>query len=332
MASVKTAMMLLVVLYHSCVMWAGGGWFDMPAVPCEPLGTFALWLNTFHVPSFVFASGYVHSYLRRETGHYGNAWSVLARKVRRLLVPCVLVSLLWAAPAYGFVYGLDELVGKFVLMAAPSQLWFLPMLFWCFVAAELTWRFVPNLLRSPDVRVGSILVILAIGSPVVSKVTGGAFQLASACQYLVVFWAGWAFRSVDAKRFWTISPFGLVAADAALFFFWRLVSGEDGIVASLASQVVLIVLRLFGCAMALSVAGRLKFPRDRVWGVLGRDSFGIYLFHQQLVWVVLSFLNDSDVFPVLAASIAFIFSLTVSMGMTELFGKFRPTRIVIGKG
>lgn len=332
MTPVKTAMMLLVVLYHSCVMWAGGGWFDEPAVPCAPLGALALWLNTFHVPAFVFASGYVHSYLRREAGRYGGVRSVLARKARRLLVPCALVSLLWAAPAYGVVFGADELVGKFVLMAAPSQLWFLPMLFWCFVAAELAWRFVPGLLRGPDARVGAALAVLAVGSPVASRLTGGAFQLASACQYLVVFWAGWAFRSAGTGRFWAVGPAWLFAADVVLFALWRAVSGADGVVASLASHAALVALRLLGCAMVLSVAGRLRFPGGRLWGLLGRDSFGIYLFHQQLVWVALSLLNVPGVPPVLAAGAAFVFSLTASAAMAELLGRLGPAKAIIGKG
>lgn len=332
MTPAKTAMMLLVVLYHSCAMWAGGGWFDEPAVPCAPLGALALWLNTFHVAAFAFSSGYIHSYLRREAGRYGGVRSALARKARRLIVPCALVSLLWAAPAYGLVYGTGELVGKFVLMAAPSQLWFLPMLFWCFVVAELAWRLAPGLLRGPDARVGAALAALAIGSPVVSRLTGGAFQLASACQYLVVFWAGWAFRSAGTERFWAVGPAGLVAADVALFALWRAVSGVDGVVASLASHATLVALRVLGCAMVLSVAGRLGFPGGRLWGALERDSFGIYLFHQQLVWVALSLLNAPGAPPVLAAGAAFVFSLTASAGMTELLGRLGPTKLIIGKG
>lgn len=301
-------------------------------MPCAPLGALALWLNTFHVPAFVFASGYVHSYLRREAGCYGGVRSVLARKARRLLAPCVLVSLLWAAPAYGLVYGTDEIMGKFVLMAAPSQLWFLPMLFWCFVAAELAWRFAPSLLRGPDIRVGAALVILAMGSPVASRLTGDAFQLASACQYLVVFWAGWAFRSADTERFWAIGPTGLTAADVVLFVLWRAVAIEGGVVFSLASNGIQIALRLLGCAMVLSVVGRLRFPGGRLWGVLERDSFGIYLFHQQLVWVALSLLNVPGVPPILAAGTAFVFSLTASAAMTELLGRLGPTKVIIGKG
>lgn len=209
MRPLKTAMMLLVVLYHSCLMWAGSGWFDEPVVQCEPLGTFALWLNTFHVPSFVFASGYVHSYLRRETGHYGGMQSTLAHKARRLLLPYVFVALLWAAPAYGFFFGLDDLVGKFVLMRFPSQLWFLPMLLWCFVANEFVWRF--------------------------SHICFGNLMLASALCWL-------------------------------------------------------------SC------------------------------------WLALSFLNFRNVLPILAALIAFFFSVFISICMVELLGRLGPTRLMIGKG
>lgn len=331
MSPLKTAMMLLVVLYHCCVMWAGGGWFDEPAVQCAPLGALALWMNTFHVPMFVFASGYVHSYLRRETNHYGAPRAVLARKARKLLLPCVLVSLLWAAPAYGLFFSMDNLAGKFLLMESPSQLWFLPMLFWCFVVIELAWLLAPGLLRGFDVRVGVALALLAVGSPLVSKLTDGAFQLASACQYLIVFWAGWAFRSVDSGRFWNVRPTRFIFADVILFALWRVVAEGDGIVASLASQSALVVLRLLGCAMVLSVAGRARIPKSRFWSVFGRDSFGVYLFHQQLVWIALAFLNVPSVPPILAASVAFFASLTVSLGMTELLRRFKATKLIIGE-
>ena len=332
MSPVKTTMMVLVVLYHSCLMWAGEGWFGNPAVQCEPLGYFALWLNTFHVPTFVFASGYIHSYLRRETGHYGDLQSVLIRKAQRLLIPCVLVSLLWAAPAYGLFFGTEELTQKFLLMASPSQLWFLPMLFGCFAVAEIIWRYAPHLLQKADIRMGVALGILAVGSPVITKLTDGIFQVSAVCQCFVLFWAGWIFRSQKTEDFWRINPISFVMVDVALFALSRVVAGENGIPALLVSQVISVMLRLLGCIMVLSVAGRTKFPSRRLWNVLERNSFGVYLFHQQLVWTVLLLLNNPEIPPVLIVVVAFCFSLAASLCVTEVLGRFRLTKPIIGKG
>lgn len=332
MAPIKTTMMLLVVLYHSCVMWAGGGWFDYPVVSCGPLGVFALWLNTFHVPMFVFASGYVHSYLRRETLHYGSASTVLVRKARRLLLPCALVSLLWAAPIYGVFVGTENLAIKFLLMESPSQLWFLPMLFWCFAITEFIWKFFRGLILQPDVRVFSAVALLAIGSPIVSKLTGGAFQLSSACSYLILFYSGWVFRMGGTARFWTAGPLRFIIADLLLFAVWIMTDTAGGVAVSLAHHVVGISLRLLGCAMVLSMAGRLRIPSIEIASTLERVSFGVYLFHQQLVWIALSFLNIPDVPPIVAALTAFIFSLSASAVLTELLGRYGPTKLIIGKG
>ena len=58
--NIKTAMMLDVVLYHSCMFYTGT-WFDkaQPIYKAGYLVFFAKYLNTFHVQTFVMAAGFL---------------------------------------------------------------------------------------------------------------------------------------------------------------------------------------------------------------------------------------------------------------------------------
>lgn len=341
MSPLKITMMLLVVLYHSCVMWAGEGWFDKPAVQCVQLGILAIWLNTFHVAAFVFASGYLYSYLRRETGHYGTIVSVLTKKAKRLLLPYAAISILWAAPIYALFFGSDDLIWKFAFAASPSQLWFLPMLYWCFVVLELVRVLLPDLVERP-----LKLLLYAVGisfvAPIVSALVGNILQLASAFQYLPVFCAGYAFRAGETRRFWSKGPAFWIIVDLVLFFVWSNVECAEGFAPSIISNIILLPLRLAGCAVALSVLGTLNLfiktgfrnwrMRNRVVKILESDSLGVYLFHQQIIFFVLSKLNIPSAPPMVVATACFFISMTISIGLSEVLSLSKRTKWIVGKG
>lgn len=85
-------------------------------------------------------------------------------------------------------------------------------------------------------------------------------------------------------------------------------------------------------ALALSLLPLLSGLTDRLkGGVLERDSLTVYLFHQQLIWVVLLFLNRPGIPPVLVAIAAFAFSLVVSLLIAEFLGRFKATRFLLGQ-
>lgn len=137
---VKTLLMLIIVLYHSMVFFTGG-WFNQPpAVSAPRIGLFAKWLNSFHIYAFVFVSGYLFFYLKEEQGRYKSFSKFITKKARRLIIPYVFVSLLWVVPFHVAFFGIVspyEMGMKFGLATAPSQLWFLWMLFFVFVFAYI---------------------------------------------------------------------------------------------------------------------------------------------------------------------------------------------------
>ena len=134
--NVKALMMLAVVLYHSCMFFTGS-WFDgaKPVYEAGYLSIFARWLNTFHVQTFAMASGFLFYCLRTEKGKYIHFGKNILKRGKRLLLPYFCVMLTWVIPFYVHYSGFDlsKIVYKYVLRCAPSQLWFLPMLFLLFI-------------------------------------------------------------------------------------------------------------------------------------------------------------------------------------------------------
>ena len=132
----KVWMMLAVVLYHSCMFFAGD-WFDgaEPVYKARYILIFAQWLNTFHVQTFTMASGFLFYCLRTEKGKYVDFGKDVLKRGKRLLLPYICVMLTWVIPFYVHYSGFDlsQIVYKYVFGCAPSQLWFLPMLFLQFV-------------------------------------------------------------------------------------------------------------------------------------------------------------------------------------------------------
>lgn len=135
--NVKVLMMLAVVLYHSCMFFTGN-WFDAakPVYEARYLLIFAQWLNTFHVQTFTMVSGFLFYYLRTKKKKYNDFKKDVIKRAKRLLLPYFCVMLTWVVPFYVYYSGFDlsNIVYKYVLGCAPSQLWFLPMLFLLFVS------------------------------------------------------------------------------------------------------------------------------------------------------------------------------------------------------
>lgn len=326
----KAVAMLLIVLTHSCSVYTGG-WFTTPAEESAALGLLAEWLGTVHVPLFVLVSGYIWGYLKIETTHYDNGLHVMRKKVLRLLVPYLFVSLVWAVPFWVYFNGWGQVVKKFVLGTGPSQLWFLLMLFVVFALFEALVAVAGKKALRPQNIVCFSLVLFVVGAVLGRFLPLSCFQVGSACAYAPMFALGCAARQVDTQRFWGLTWPALLAGNLVFFFFGgNLVGG--GILA-VASPVLTLLSRVFGALFAIRVIGAMGSVLERLrGGLFDRNSFGVYLFHQQLIWVVLCFVNVAGVPPVVVASACLVVSLVVSTAISEILGRFRVTGFLIGKG
>lgn len=329
---VKTCLMFTVILYHSCVFWTGK-WFVLPvASPAVPLAYFARWINSFHVYAFVLVSGYLFAFLKWNLEKYGDYKSFVLGKFKRLIVPYIFVSIAWAIPIGQLFYhhSFSTLMKQYGLATAPSQLWFLIMLFWCFLVA---WPLNKRIWQSGLFSLWVSLCAYGIGF------IGGIkfenyFSIWTACQYFPFFVLGMNLHLGRLKWITEIKSLYLLVADIAVFIAWRiLLIGESPII-KLATAGVEFLLHIIGAIMAFyilqRIAMKVKWKEWHFLKQLSESSMPMYLFHQQIIYLVIFVLNGK-INPFIHAALNLTISMLGSFLISYIFKKWKITRFLIGE-
>ena len=59
---IKTILMFLVILGHSCIFWTGAWFVENPIINSKGLILISSWLNSFHIYAFALVSGYIFAF------------------------------------------------------------------------------------------------------------------------------------------------------------------------------------------------------------------------------------------------------------------------------
>ena len=323
----------LVVLYHSMAFFTGS-WFNQPPVISSPvIATIARWLNSFHIYAFTLISGYLFAYLENEKGKYREFGSLLVSKAKRLLIPYIFVSLVWVIPfnIYYFRTTSNEIIRKYLLGEAPSQLWFLLMLFWVFV---LTY-FINQICGKYDLLVKCVVVLAFYPlSLVLGSIIPNFYQILTAMRYLLYFGAGILLYRLGTKHLENIPALLYVAVDLLLFIVYRRLNlAPQSFIVKLLSLGIGVLLNLVGAVSAFELLDRIaihiNYKNSKAFEVLNKYSFPVYLFHQQIIYCVIDHYNGS-VAPVVLVVMCFAVSLFVSLLIAWLLGRFKTTRFLFG--
>lgn len=194
MEFIKAILMLAVVVGHCVAIWTGTGWFNnFPAPRYEILVLINEFVSSFHIYGFVLISGYLYAYLRYDKKKYEDFKDFVVVKAKRLLLPYVFVSLIWAVPFYNYFFKpeISIVIKNYVLAVSPSQLWFLWMLFGVFIIE----RTIGDKLNVYMKLVFSALVwgVGFIGSMFLPNY----FQVFNSMQYYVFFALGTVLRKIS---------------------------------------------------------------------------------------------------------------------------------------
>lgn len=127
---IRTFVIILLVLYHALAPYCGG--WDMPsyAQPNEGFYWGGKLAYSGMLETFVLISGYVFAFsLQKKVISFRL---LLAGKLKRLFVPCmcwgIIMTLIFFGPSK-----LLNLEHFWKIIGGYGHLWFLPMLFWCFL-------------------------------------------------------------------------------------------------------------------------------------------------------------------------------------------------------
>ncbi len=324
----KLILMLFVVLCHS-VAFFGGDWFTVykPSGVIPFMKKLADWTGSFHVYGFTIVSGYLFCYLKNTLGKYTDYKAFILNKTKRLIVPYVFVSAVWVAPisAYYFKYNAKDILVNYILGCNPAQLWFLLVLFWAFV---IGWILTKHL--ASDAKCVVMSLVLYIIGYVGRSFLPDLFSLFRGLQFVIFFVTGYIIKKHDAQY----SKPQVVSICVILhILLWNLIPylHDMNIVFKAGYDLVFHLVSAIGAFELLQYLGtKVKWQNDRAVQKWIKLTMPIYLFHQQIIYMVISILNNKT-----SPAIIMIMSFLVSIVGSATIGFFlimnKRTRFLIGE-
>lgn len=179
---IRLGLIIFLVLDH-CFAPFCGIWENLSdeVIPFyHVIGRFAY---SFFLEAFVFISGYLLAYaVQRKQGAL-NTRNCIWKKFKRLYIPSLVFSAIYVA-LFAETFSVNDLRDWYYIAQGTGHMWFLPMLFWCFV---FLWAV--NKLKISPIVVSLIFLFLGflpIGLP---------FRIGYAVYYFLFFYLGYAIKS-----------------------------------------------------------------------------------------------------------------------------------------
>lgn len=185
---IRPILIILLVLMHSFTVF-NGVWPEFVGYQdCITYKWIARSSYSFLLESFAFISGYVWAFQCYELNKLDSFKNLVYKKINRLIWPSILFSLLYLEFFEGGLCNAYNELGcvkcLIYIISGVGHLWFLPVLFWCFV---LTWMF--EKVKSTDTIKYVIILILSV-APLPALV----FQFSHVPYYLLFFYSGFLLR------------------------------------------------------------------------------------------------------------------------------------------
>lgn len=338
-AIIRPILIVQLVFYHAFAPYSGA-WASIIGFPKVSV---YWWLDklsyAYMLEMFVLISGYVFGFQIRTKGvNTIQTKALFGGKFKRLMIPCIFFSLLYIIllldiepPCLYILYDMVNGVG---------HMWFLPMLFWCFVCA---WLFEKLNMKHSIVFIGTLFLSL------VSIITL-PLQIGTSFYYLFFFYLGYFIQRNNLSMKIIESPYvaaTLLIAFAILFPSFVFVAERVSLIETdnliVKKIVVSIIIRIckficatIGVTMMLSIV-RLIINRYSIehlpqWALnLGGLSMGVYLWQQFILKILYNYtIIPSMMGPYLLPWIGFLIALLVSLLLTILMKKCSFGRFLIG--
>ena len=268
---------MIVVSFHCYGMMYADAHFPSTVAKYRELYYHAnqCYLINIAMPMFVFLSGYLFQYLL-QLGKYHNFGNLIKKKGLRILLPYLVFGLFFMGTTRNW-HPLQ------LLTSGYWHLWFLPMLFWCFIIGYGIYKFKPS--KKLDVILLLITYSLAI---LPDNILPAYMMVGSVPHWFYWFFIGmlsWKYNgiiSVAMCRYKMYIPLMLIHIYVTATF-----------PISYAGQTWYTVWSVSGCVLSLChIVSKLEMPdcvRNKV-ELLSNQSFGIYILHY---WVALMLVSNT---------------------------------------
>ena len=325
---------VMVVAYHAYGLICWGLFPEMTENFKDLYYNVNEYVVNFRMPLFVLISGYLFSYLERERGKYPTFGALFKNKFKRLIVPYFVFAIFYMLTIEG---GFDL---KDLMSGDCAHLWFVTMLFWCFIFTRLV-----ELL--PWSHKGSFQILLLVFSFIISLVDVpkvGLLGIDNLPEWFFWFYLGHMlsphrdklFNYLSRRKIW-LFIFVLVYALELLYTlkFVESVEARNGIVRLGHLSIVLLIWYMVNWLINNST--RMWYD-NVVFKELNRTSYGIYVLHfwlqQYMVSSTMRRLLPIDAFAakhiIVFPFLFFLTSLMASYIGAKILLKTRIGRNLIG--
>ena len=303
----KVIVSLLVVVGHTTRMYTPTGVY-VPLNESVFLNYLTEYIYKFHMPLFICISGCIYGYCI-DQGKYKNTRLFLLNKVKRLLIPYLFCGFFYVAPIMQLLK-IDTMgywkycLSGIILSHNARHLWFILALFWIFVLAT----FMKPLLNSPKGVV--VLIVISYILHRYAYSIPAAFQIPAACNYQIYFFIGIFLNRFYEKVENALSKFRYIFMIFPVIlvnmFVWN------------PNQMTNTIYIFMGMTMIMvfshwCVSLKSNVLNTFLYKCIQKNTFGIYLFHPMIIYVLFYLFGDYDISPYLLSGGIFLISIAVSM-------------------
>lgn len=326
----KVIATILVVFAHITRMYSGQGVIN-PINSSIILNYTTRYIYSFHMPLFVAISGAIYYHVRQQLGKYEYSKDFLLNKIKRLIIPYMFFGILYVTPIMvGFNFTEDNLIkyiiNGIILSKNSRHLWYLFMLFNAFIIFYYIEEYIDEFPKW-------FSILMFIGLYMISVKLPMLLQIESTGTYLIYFYLGYLFQEnknniINLLKFNSLTLILSLSLNLITLYLSLIVNTYRFIVIS-----INLCSAIFGMITVYSIVNMLlntKISNIKLYQEIKKNSFGIYLFHPMIIYVLFYYLGDKNVNPILLTGLVFVITMILSDMFTRMIRSFN-LGIIIGE-
>ena len=194
--AIRLSLIFLLVVYHALCIFTGG--WDSPYTPAINISIYdwlGMLMHSFRLETMVFISGLLLGYYALKKPNALSFNSCVVKKAKRILLPCLLFGIIYYVMFYDLQASWYNIIWK--LLNGCGHLWFLPMIFWCFVLVYLI-EISPSHTEISDNKKYKLILFVALCCSVVNPFMFVPLGFGRAFDFFIYFFIGYC---IQTKRF-----------------------------------------------------------------------------------------------------------------------------------
>ena len=281
---------------------------------------------SFHMPLFICVSGAIFSFCINNKKKYSDFRLFIIKKWKRLMVPYFLIGIFYVMPVMCTLKitnlnPINYIKENIILSKDARHLWFLWTLFFIFIIVRM---FYHRYEKSNRLFIGVLLFFISFFSDKLPNI----FQLQGISYYLFFFCIGYEFdrnkKKIDeflGNRKWIVILGWIFISFVVLYTYNRALNLITAVIGMLC---------LYQCIRIT----KKYIIQIKIYKWIERDSFGIYLFHPMIIYVLFYWVKKFGFglkYPIIVCVMIFVITMIASMLFVKIIRWTKYGKLIIGE-